>query len=480
MPNRDALLHSITSLELRRSQLLQEIDSVSLELMSEKAKYARSINEDALVYRLPNELLTGIFMACQQYRRTSTKSTPPPPFQVVASHVSHRWRHIVLSTPLLWNDIAFSIRPMGHVQGRILAQLEAHLTRSDTCFLDITLNFHVIGNLSSYFRLISAYSTRWRRLSIVTRYEQVEDIYDLLHSASTPILEHLSLNLGKPQEGSLSPRKQYSSVLPTVFNSGAPRLSFVRLAGLAMGSLHPPTSAVTTLHLDGWTRNYLTHVQFKTVLEAAPLLVNLSLNQLCIHHPRDPLEVASPATLPNLRCLRIRGPCSPLYRLISLMNIPQLHSLSLHNVDTFDSDTLPSVQSLSLDSCAFDEPELGNLIRSFPSINSLSVDESMPDIFYMLIPNLADELPMPWPHLQTISVRELNSMDIPHFCSMVFSRQDNDKALSKVYLDRRSRAVLRAKHRLDWLLDRLKVENCDLPETWPPGLGYEDPHDLLE
>ncbi|KAF8968095.1 hypothetical protein BDZ97DRAFT_1755504 [Flammula alnicola] len=475
---RVALLSSITSLERRKRELQLEIDAVNSELNVQNAGYARFVNDDALIYRLPNEILAGIFLTCQRIARNSNKAVAP--FQITASHVSHRWREIVLSTPLLWNVIDFRVRPLNHFQGRVFSQLEAHLLHSDRCFLDITLDFLLIENLSAYLKLLSAHSTRWRRLSIVTIYQQVDDIYSLLREVQTPILEHLSLSLGRADDGpgSLSPRKPYLNVSPTIFPSGAPSLSFVRLAGHALGNLHPPTSSITTLHLDGWTRHYITHNQLKDIFEAATSLVNLSLNQLVIHHPRDPLEVLQPVNLPNLRSLRIRGPCSPASRFLSLMETPQLHSLSLHGIETFDSGILQSVQHLTIDSCAMDELHIGHLFRSFPSISFVSVDESLPDIFSMLLPDPA--VPTPWPHLRTVSLRDLQSVDVPYFCNLVFTLQKTEKGLSNIFLDRRSRTVLRTRHRLDWLQERVKVEHCDTSEPWPFGLGYEDAHDLLE
>ena len=468
------LLNSISSLEKRKEQLVQELDNVTLELRYLRATYARTINEDVLIYRLPSELLSSIFMICQQYSDASTKFLR---FQVVASHVSHHWRKIALSTPLLWNDVNFHIYPVNHLPGRYLGQLEAHLKHSDTCFLDITLDFHVADNISTYLTLLARHSTRWRRLSIITNYELVDDIYTLLHSTHTPHLEHLSLNIGKPQQGALSPRQQYPCVLPSVLLSGAPLLSFVRLAGLALGTLHPPISKVTTLHLDGWTRHYLTQEQFKTIFDSAPAIINLSLNQLCIHHPRDPLQVTNAVKLLNLRYLRLRGPCSPLCRLMFLLDMPQLYALSLHNVDTFDSNTLSAVQSLTLESCALDEPDIKNLIRSFPAITSLTVDHTF-NIFGLLDPEPKSS--KVWPQLQMMSVRELQSMDIPGLCTMVLHRMDSDKPLKQIRLDRRSRTSLRTKHRLEWLQNIVPVDNCDLVEIWPPGLGYADKHDLFE
>ncbi len=486
--DRATLLSSIQDLQLKKEILLQELEVVDLDLRAKQAQYSRLVNDDAVAYRLPNELLTRIFTMCTtNAARTwpSSRSCPTLlPSQVIVSHISHRWRQIALATPLLWNTINFNIRRMNHVQGRILSQLEAHIQRSDTCFLDITLDFQIADNLGSYCQLLAKHSQKWRRLSIVTRFEQLDDIREMLCDADVPILEHLSLSLGKPQSGSLSPRKQFSSVTPAILSSVG-RLSFLRLAGQALGNLHPPMSSVTTLHLDGWTRHYMTHEQFKIILEGTPSLINLSFNQLCLHHSRDPFLFVQPTTLHHLRCLRIHGSCSPLSRLISLLNMPRLESISLEGIDTFDSHIMPSVRYLNLDDCSFNEQEVGKLIRSFPLLSDLSIDESMPDVFYMLLPEASeDEMSRPWPQLKTITIRDLQSVDVPYFCNMVFNRhsaaEPGSSPLKNILLDRRSRNVLRAKHRLEWLQDKVLVENADIPASWPLGLEYEDVHDLLE
>ncbi|KAF9565386.1 hypothetical protein CPC08DRAFT_600570, partial [Agrocybe pediades] len=471
---------TISGLEKRKEALQRELESIDTELQTHKCIYAQILNDEAPIYRLPHELLTDILITCQEHSRLSSRRVSGSvPFQVAASHVSHRWREIVLGTPLLWNTIDFRVRPTNHVQRRIFSLLEAQLTRSGNCFLDITLDFHVVDGLAPYLTLLGLHSERWRRLSIITRYEQVGDIRVFLQDAKTPVLEHLSLSLGKPQDGSLSPRQRYHDVLPSILPLATERLKFVRLAGLALGNHHPPLTFVTTLHLDGWTRNYMTHDQFQHILLSATSLINLSLNQLCIHFPRDPMDIIRPINLPNLLRLRIRGSCSPISRPLSLMNMPNLQSLFLQCVDTFDSNIVSSsVQTLALEACSFDDAEIGLLLRAFPNVTSLSIDDSVPDIFSMLRPGETES--DPWPRLDTLTVRDLLVVDVPPFCDMVFTLGENKRGLEKVLLDRRSRTSLRKRHRLDWLQDIVTVENSDNPEPWPLGLGYEDTHDLLE
>ncbi|PPQ96244.1 hypothetical protein CVT26_005571 [Gymnopilus dilepis] len=472
MDHKRSLLASIHSLEDQKQALLQDLSALEAELQAKQAQYYSVLNEETYLYRLPDELISSIFLTCQAMTRLSRKISTP--FEIVASHVSHRWRDVVLSTPLLWNVIDLRIRPTNHVPGLAYARLEAHLARSlYTCLLDITLEFLMQGDISGYLCLLAAHSERWKKLSLLTRYEQVGDIQAALSHARAPVLEHLSLSIGKPLEG---PRRPYQNVYPSILPSSANTLSFVRLGGLALGHSHPPTPCVTTLHLDGWTRHFLTHEQFKTILEATTALENLSLNQLYVRPPRDPLTILQPVKLPYLHRLRVRGASWGVSW--DLLEVPNLQSLSLQDIDTFDLKIMSSVQSLSVESCGFGGVDLRNLLNAFPNLAILSIDESIPDIYSMFLPDPA--LPKPWPHLQSISLRNLQPNDIGHFCNMVFDFKETHEKFSQVYLDRRSRTVLRTKHRLDWLQDRVKVGNKDFADPWPPGLGYEDPHDLLE
>ncbi|KAF9475109.1 hypothetical protein BDN70DRAFT_996651 [Pholiota conissans] len=582
MDNRDALISSINALNDRKERLLREISTIDEDLAIQHRQLARILNDDTPIYRLPNELLSEILISCQRAFAPSPRRRAVQPFQVIASHVSHRWRAVVLATPLLWNTIDLHILISNHTEGRMQAQLGAHLLRSGACFVDVTLDFLFMSAAEPYFDMLKKHAARWRRLAVATTHENVSAFSRLLADVKAPMLEHLSLSVGRPQNEAdrpFSPRKPYITVLPTTlalwtgvdddrsFTTTAPLLSFVRLAGYALGTLHPPLSAVTTLHLDGWTRHYISPEQLRTVLAAAPRLINLSLNQLIIHLPRDPTApVPPPLVLSHLRQLRLRGPCSPAARFLSMVAMPVLHSLTLQHIDVFQSPNMPSVRSLTIDNCALDEIDVRGLFRTMPDVERFSMDESLPEIWEMLLPDVEgpgeltpdeeDEpwqdivawrawreamreereerrtavmmaAPRHWRKMHTLVLRDLQNMDVGNFCYLVTcihdrararalaasSRRGDDilpaadgmdvdssdalskqpsssasasastsspRGLAKVCLDRRSRTVLRNKHKMTWLEERVVLENCDAPETWPEGLGYVDAHDLLE
>ncbi|GLB40172.1 hypothetical protein LshimejAT787_0800430 [Lyophyllum shimeji] len=323
--------------------------------------------------------------------------------------------------------------------------------------------------------LLTPHANRWHRISISIARGSADDIYAPFSSVAAPALIHLSLRIGRCDDDDDSPRTEYPDTCPPIITRGSPALTFVRVAGKVVGNLTPPLSAVKTFHVDAWPKNLMTLSQFRAMLEALPCLVHLSLTGLSIHLPRNPLDISEPVPLPSLRSLRIRGNSVPCHRLLSLLTLPALESLSLHNVDTFDSAVIPTVKSLTLEACDFTESELRNMFRSFPDISTLNIDASVPRIYPMLRPDAGQD--PPWPQLRSIYLRQLPPADVVPFCLLVLGRVGTDAAVSSVYLDKRSRSVLNAKDFMEILRDQLLVGNCDYLPQWPADLGYEDPDD---
>jgi F-box-like len=461
--------NKIQELCARKAQLVQEVDEVEEELAEALAKHGRLINECAALSKLPRELLVDIFHKCQDIWFTTNSKHP---FEVVASCVSSHWRETALGTPLLWNNIHLYTTPRNN--GEHHAQrLVAYLRRSGTCLLDISLHIDMPQNASQFLYLLVPHAYRWHRVSITIDHCSINDVYEPLCNVAAPALIHLSLSVGKSTDRPHSRRTEFPPVSPPILTGGSPCLSFIRLAGLVVGNMEPPLGAVTTLHIDAWPRNLMDQSRFQAMIEALPCLVNLSLTDLTIHLPKNPLHVSSPTPIPTLRSLRIRGKATSCDRFLSLMAVPHLESLFLHSVDTFDSVPLPSLRSLTLDSCVLSEVDIRNILRAFPSLSSFSVDHSVPQT--VLFHNLVTE--GLWPCLETITLRELQPDDAASFCLLSMGRSGDRGRLRQVRMDRRSRKVLKAKGYLQDLRDTVSIENCEHMDSWPPDLGYDDPDD---
>jgi hypothetical protein len=175
-----------------------------------------------------------------------------------------------------------------------------------------------------------------------------------------------------------------------------------------------------------------------------------------------------------------------------------LEQVSLHHFETqtFESPVIPSVTYLHLDSCSFDDVHYEKLFASFPNIQYVSVDAYAYLLYNMLrhsLPSVHDATTTtapnsnsnintnrsPWTSLHTLTVSDLPSGDVNVFVDMVQERKEAQVPLKTVRLDRRGRNVVRLKHKWDQLAEHTKVVSWDGTESWPPGLGYEDPHDLV-
>ncbi|RDB25515.1 hypothetical protein Hypma_006476 [Hypsizygus marmoreus] len=463
----------IQTLQGRKSKLLREVHEIDQELWDAQARHAKLVNLTAPVSKLPNELLVEIFQTCQGERVWGGSRTRTP-FEVIASHVSTHWRGIALGTPLLWNDIHITVTPRTNVFDRAMHRLTAYLTRSDPSLVDILLQIMVPEKVPGFLHELTPHAIRWHRVSIsISPGCSPNDIYGPLRNVAAPALMHLSLH-AEVSDGRVDPRNEYPDHCPPILTGGSPSLSFVRVSGVVVGNLIPPLRAVTTLDIDARPKMLMSLSQFQDMLSQPLQLVNLSLTGLNIQLLRDPLNLSHPSPLPALRSLRIRGTATPCHRLLSFMSLPNLENLSLHAIHAFDSAVIPSLRSLTLDGCMLADGDLQNIIRAFPNVSALSVDEAIPAIFDLLKPN-----PSPvWPGLRTLTLRDLPPTDVLPLNVMVYSRLNSDAPLHKMFVDRRSRASLRLKNSYNPLSEVVPLVRCDDLAPWPLDLGYEDPDDI--
>ncbi|KAJ7220108.1 hypothetical protein GGX14DRAFT_559917 [Mycena pura] len=471
---------AIGALELKKSHLLREADEVDLALRIARAKHGRLLNQNAHMYKLPNEILGHIFTICQRSREPKPVHVP---FEVLASHVCSMWREVATGTPLLWTSIVVKVRPKQLLAKMVLewklSRVRVYLARSGSC--PFTTSFDIVGpfQMDQILDLVSAHADRWRRLSISIKNPPAAtlEIWQALHSLYAPALEHVSIWLTKLSMGG-HVLSDTDCTPPLIFRGGAPSLKFVRLSGIALGCLLPPLGLLETLHLSGYPLSY---AAFRAMLEGIPNLINLSLHRMHITH--RPLE-CTPILLPHLRALRVCGtPDDEIayldphpHRILRLLRAPALEALVLKDFDAFDEQVFPTVHTLTLHACPLSAGEMFRMLRAFPALTTFRLDESLPDILDLLgMPDgvSAPDTP-PWPRLHTLAVTDMESSDVELLCDMVEQRAELGAPLARVFLDRRSRVVLRKKDRLAWLQKTLQVERHDGMYAWPVGLGYED------
>ncbi|KAG5652769.1 hypothetical protein H0H81_003707 [Sphagnurus paluster] len=475
MMSNHALLEKTTIrleiLQRNKARLLAEFQKINKELQDTNTVYCQLKNRTTPIYKLPDELLSDIFQRCHAIMMGSRGR----PFEVLVSHVSSDWRNLALNTPLLWNMINLEVHE--RTRGRIAQRLSAYLTRSSECLLDLSLRFSIADGLKDFLELLAPHAGRWYRVSICCTHRSTlpDDIYGPLHSIAAPALIHLSLRIDHPGDDTDVPRRVYPGAGQPIITIGAPSLCFVRVAGKVFGNLTPPLSAIQTFHVDAWPKNLMSLSQFRAMLDALPCLVNLSLSGLSVQLPRDPLELSEPIPLLRLRSLRIRDVSTPCHRLFHLLSLPILESITLSSLDTFDSGVIPTVVTLSLESCMLQNRQLENMFRAFPNVSTLYLDETTPEIYPLLHENPKGE--WVWPALKSIFVKRLPSADVAFFCLMLYARLKSTPPLCSLYLDKRSRTVLLAKEFLEPLREVLDVTNCDQDAPWPADLGYEDPDD---
>jgi len=470
----EQIAKKIKTLEAKKNRLLCEVAGVDQEIKLAWAIHGKLLNQNAPISCLPNEMLAMIFMACQQLWLQKSYSRS---FEVVASHVSSHWRDVATGTPLLWSTIHVHVRRREY-RAKNLERLSMYLARSDTCPLVITLKIH--EEIFPFLDLLTPHVDRWSRLSVTTR--RLDELNVHLYSLSPLILEHLSLCLEEKSHLPGAGAETMHDDFPKIFSGGAPCLGFVRVSGIAICCLRPPLTSVTTLHIDHATMDNLSHVRLQTMLRASPLLTNLSLFGVA----NEPTTISAPINTPNLRSLRVSGNSASVYRLLSTLWSPQLESLVLQAIDTFDwqfSIVFPVLHSLALNDCILLESEAKQFFRAFSALTHFQCGASDLNILRLLGLKNADlGLPsndLPWPNLVTLSVKELAPPEVSPFCDMIANRKALGQPLTQLRLDRRTRTVLRHKGRLDGVRELVKVENWDHIDTWPVGLGYTDDGDFF-
>ncbi|KAK1219370.1 hypothetical protein PQX77_017894 [Marasmius sp. AFHP31] len=473
MPHLSAL-HEVDEhlqgLHSRKSSLLNEIERIERQIQLAQTRRATLYNDAAPISKLPHELLSFIFlMAREEYTRGSL------PLQVIVSHVSSRWRAVAINTPLLWTDIRVSLTLKNAKKPAALDSRRdgfvTYLTRSNNRAFNLRMECNGDFAIEPFLVALDTHMHRCSRLTftISNHRQPALTLQRCLRLTEAPILEHLSIHIPDSRLYEY-PKRQFGVIQPNMLESGAPALRFLRLTGMA-GHLQPPLTMVTTLHLDGRSMDDLSFRQFRDILQSTPNLESLSLNQVWVG-----MSPVAPIAIPKLRSLRVRNVLEyNLQPLLSTLPLSQLESCIMSQVFFFPPLECPNVKKLTLDECSVVPGEVGNLIEAYPTIESLTISAGDPATIFFILGSPGN--PIWWPKLKRLYLMDLPFRDVDLFVQKIRSKQATDSRLETLYLDRKSRGVLRLKQQLDAVRLLLPVEKYEDIAPWPTGLGFEDDDD---
>ena len=351
-----------------------------LKRRSAKAKMCRARKPRTTVHSLPNEVLTEIFVAATFSSEDSQLEVPD-----TLSHVSSRWRAIVLDTSILWTFIVVTF-PFAAKQ---IARAKAALVRSKNRPIDVHIDVrdpewtweldedqHAVGSLDmvEIMEWLGSSHPRWRSLTVFAdNWEPMQTFlsYSTMFS-SLPTLEMLSLNRCNAYAG--LPGSISDSVVPTQLfdgNAHLPKLRHVVLSGVHIDYSCSGFRNLISLDLRHQSHGVSPSPQeLRRILSASPELTSLSLVALSPSCSRRSEEDGDgPIVMSHLKELTLGWwNVEDAVELLGVFLIPVVETLSLEDIGSsllgsLDSPTHDSTQILG----ALTGMTLNPIPSSFPS-----------------------------------------------------------------------------------------------------------------
>jgi hypothetical protein len=416
-------------------------------------------------------------------------------FEVVASHVCSQWRGIALSTPSLWCRITITTLTSED-------RVEAYVGRSGVCLLDVEINFCEVFQPATVpqriLDTVFSHLNRWKRCWIGIGCENPDyPVISRLRQLSAPALEYLSLSVTELEKHVV----QHDVLIPQVL-SYAPKLSFVRLRGLAMNFFRPPFGEAVTLHLDQTKLLSMTYLQIQQLLMASAHLTHLSVHGEIIDSLSWPFFQRSNAIhVPQLRSLRVCGITGHIYSgLLLCIDAPNLESLVLKGIQEHDlepfctsSDSMKYAHLRSLTFCDFDLSELTyqSIFTSFPSVVEFTllnltsycppkilkiISDSGKGQYHFSRQDANGNTLIPWPNLKTLRLL-LNFEEEFMLKDAVEARLKTGHALSILRV--MTTEDLSELSEFEWLKEHVKLEIQTFSFLWPDGRDFVDRDDYL-
>ncbi|KAF7367425.1 hypothetical protein MSAN_00805100 [Mycena sanguinolenta] len=314
------------------------------------------------IFSLPNELL-GAIAAAGQEERVADSYGPDPRWHTdskidnfrsewVLSHVSRRFRDVIINSPALWTLIGAKLDAWGSVE-----MLKLYLDRSCACKISITLREFPkntdadLDDDALELRLIRVsqivpHISRVRTLRILLGTERIVELLSPFRVIAAPHLQHLEIIKASDEEDATL----------VIFSSGAPKLTFVKIVGLALDLPTAPwTASLTYLWLQRYQFDWVIN-NLVPLTAQCPLLVHL-------HFDTHFRTKGDRVRIPTLKSLHIT---------ISVQEVAHNHLVDIVNL--FDAPALAefTVRGTHGDQICRLFNSTGLTQSSFPALTSLS------------------------------------------------------------------------------------------------------------
>ncbi|KAE9405823.1 hypothetical protein BT96DRAFT_305742 [Gymnopus androsaceus JB14] len=166
------------------------------------------------VHILDNDSLTKIFSACvaledsleDSVHKDACLDTRRSPW--ILGQVCRRWRHSVLSSPLLWTSVSLWLDHPHCDDRRIRFLFNLYLSRSASCNLDVIIQSETcFRNRPSNLNPLLSSSSRWRTLTMnipISSYQFFSTLTGFLESLEVLHIRHPYRNKPQALVGDLS------------------------------------------------------------------------------------------------------------------------------------------------------------------------------------------------------------------------------------------------------------------------------------
>ncbi|KAJ7028685.1 hypothetical protein C8F04DRAFT_1398742 [Mycena alexandri] len=265
-----ALEAEFRDLAIKESDIVTQLNDVLAEKQRVRRLIAATKNPYVWIYSLPDELLVSIVETAQNLQWTDPASAL---IEVTASHVSQRFRCVILGASSLWSSIElrWGIRSDED-------RFAVYLLRSRNSTLSVRLKYDTYPGESecayedvrNELGVVAAHILKIRRLVLQCGAAglALQDAVKPLHDLHAPYLEHLEI-----YSNPFDMVDEWDDPRVSIFKQGAPRLRTLRLRAVVPSSTNPWLPLLTNIEMGGMWLDTGIHL-LPRVFAASPNLVD--------------------------------------------------------------------------------------------------------------------------------------------------------------------------------------------------------------